>query len=182
MQVKGVGSERSHPFLMIQSQTSLTEVKNVENNSSSVVLTLPEPSHVGYVTKDIIKTMADFEQYFGLGPFKEMIPDYFNKKYRGEPEDFRFRLAFARAGHMVYEVIEVIGGRTIYEDFMKVHGEGMHHLGYEISDLAAWIESYRKTGIAPIMSGERRGLKWAYLETPHIVAELLERTAEGVVV
>jgi len=145
-------------------------------------LTLPEPSHVGYVTNDIERSMADFQQYFGLGPFKEMIPDYFNKQYYSEPEDFKVRLAFARAGSMVYELIEVLGGRTIYTDFMKERGEGMHHLGYEISDLAGWTKRYREVGVSPIMGGERKGLKWAYFQTPRIVVELLERSVEGVVV
>jgi len=148
----------------------------------STEISLPEPSHVGYVTKDIEKSMADFHRYFGLRPFTEMIPDYFNKEYHGKPEDFKVRLAFSRAGGMVYELIEVLEGKTIYQDFMEVHGEGMHHLGYEISDLADWTKRYMRLGIRPIMRGERKGLKWAYFQTPRIVAELLERTDEGVVV
>jgi hypothetical protein len=153
----------------------------MKKNAASIELTLPAPSHVGYVTSDIRKSMADFEQYFGLGPFKEMFPDYFNKIYRGQPGDFRLHLAFARAGHMLYEIIEVLEGRTIYEDFMNAHGEGIHHMGYEIPDLAGWTKRFEEIGIKPIMSGERKGLKWRYFETPQFIVELLERTPEGVV-
>lgn len=59
-------------------------------------ITLLEPSHVGYVTENIEKSMADFQRYFGLGPFTEMIPEYFNKEYHGKPEDFKVRLAFSK--------------------------------------------------------------------------------------
>lgn len=154
----------------------------MESNDNVINLILPEPSHVGYVTRDIEKSMTDFQKYFGLGPFKEMIPDYFDKRYHGEPENFEVRLAFARAGSMVYELVQILRGRTIYEDFMKEHGEGIHHLGYEISDLARWARAYERVGIACVMSAERVGLKWAYFQTPRIVVELLERSIEGVVV
>jgi len=145
-------------------------------------LILPEPTHIGYVSRDLERSMNYLQRYFGLQSFKIMEPEYFNKRYRQEPEDFKVRLAFARAGNMVYELIEVLKGRTIYDDFLQEHGEGIHHLGYEVSDLTKWTEAYRKVGIEPIMSAERAGLKWAYFNTPEIIVELLERTPEGVVV
>jgi methylmalonyl-CoA/ethylmalonyl-CoA epimerase len=145
-------------------------------------LILPEPTHIGYVTRDIEKTMENLCKYFGVEPFKEMVPEYFNRRYRGKAGDFKMRLAFTRVGNIVYELIQVLEGRTIYEDFLNEHGEGVHHLGYEISDLAKWTEAYKRLGIDPIMSGERTGLKWAYFDTPAITIELLERSPEGKIV
>jgi len=145
-------------------------------------LILPEPTHIGYVTRDIERTMEHFQKYFGLGSFKKMVPDYFNTRYRGKPGDFKMQLAFARVGNMVYELIQVLHGKTIYEEFMNEQGEGIHHLGYEISDLAKWTQAYKEVGIEAIMSGERTGLKWSYFDTPAVVVELLERAPEGKVV
>src|SRR3990172_12979222 len=146
-------------------------------------LILPEPSHVGYVTRDINRTINTLERLCGLGPFKLISPDYTNKQYHGKPEDFKMLLAFFRKGSMVLELIQPSRGKTIYEDFMQKHGEGvMHHLGYEIDNLNKWISAYAKSGIKPIFCGERPGLKWAYFDTGEIIIELLERTSEGVVV
>jgi hypothetical protein len=145
-------------------------------------LVLPAPSHISYVTRDIERTKRNLQKFFGLDSFTMMLPTYFNKKYWGESEDFQAQLAFCRVGGVVYELIQVIEGRTSYGDFLKEHGEGIHHLGYEISDLAKWIKAYKKVGIEAIMSGERVGLKWAYFNTPEIIVELIERTAEGKVV
>ena len=154
----------------------------MENKEDFSRLILPEPSHVGYVTKDLERSMEDLQKYFGLGPFKRMIPEYFNRRYHGELEDFKIDIGLCRVGNMVYELIQILQGRTIYEDFMNEHGEGIHHLGYEISDLTKWKEAYKQTGIEPIMGAERVGLRWAYFNTPRIVVELLERSPEGVVV
>jgi hypothetical protein len=154
----------------------------MESKEAVEKLILPEPTHIGYVTRDIERTMENFQKYFGVGSFNKMTPDYFNRRYHGKPGDFKMQLAFTRVGNIVYELIQVLEGKTIYEDFLNEHGEGVHHLGYEISDLTKWTEAYRKAGIKPIMSGERTGLKWAYLDTPAITVELLERSPEGRVV
>lgn len=149
---------------------------------NSEKLILPEPSHIGYVTRDIERTLKNFQNFWGLESFTKMVPNYFNKKYYGEPEDFKMQFAFSRAGNIVYELIQVLNGKTIYENFIKEHGEGIHHLGYEISDLSQWIGAYKKVGIEPIMSAERVGLKFAYFNTPEIIVELVERAPEGKVV
>ena len=145
-------------------------------------LILPEPEHLGYVTRDIERTKRNLQKILGLESFTMMAPDYFNKMYRGEPEDFKAQLAVCRVGNMVYELIQVLRGRTVYEDFLKEHGEGIHHLGYEISDLGRWVKAYEKIGVKVAMSGERlamsgerAGLKLVYLDTPEITVELIER-------
>ena len=138
-------------------------------------LSLPKPAHVCYVTRDLERTARNLEKYLGLEPFARREPELTNKRYYGKPEDFKFRIAFSKTGDMVYELVQAIGGKTIYEDFIKEHGEGMHHLGYEISDLQKWIEAYRKIGVEPIMSADIGGGRFAYFNTPEIIVELIER-------
>jgi len=152
------------------------------NRGNPEKLILPEPSHFGYVTHNMERSTGNLQKYWGIESFTKMVPEYFNRQYRGEPEDFKMQFAFARVGTIFYELIEILEGNTIYDDFMNEHGEGIHHLGYEISDLARWTEAYKKVGIESIMSAERAGLKWAYFDTPEIIVELLDRAPEGKVV
>ena len=149
-------------------------------------LILPEPLHLGYITRDIERTKRNLQKMLGLESFTMRSPDYFNKTYRGEPEDFKTQLAVCKVGNMVYELIQVLHGRTVYDEFLKEHGEGIHHLGYEISDLGRWLKAYEKIGVKAAMSGERLamgdergGLKFVYLDTPEIMIELIERSPEG---
>ena len=83
---------------------------------------------------------------------------------------------------MVYELIQVLRGKTIYEEFLSKHDEGIHHLGYDIENLSMWIKKYQKIGIKPLMSAERVGLKWAYFNTPGVVVELIERSSNDTIV
>ena len=40
---------------------------------------------------------------------------------------FSFRVAFATVGDASFELIAPLEGKSIYMDFLKTHGEGMHH-------------------------------------------------------
>jgi hypothetical protein len=40
---------------------------------------------------------------------------------------FSFRVAFAAVGGSSFELIAPLEGDSIYVDFLKEHGEGMHH-------------------------------------------------------
>ena len=151
----------------------------MENKGDLAKLILPEPSHFGYVTLDMERSIENFKKYFGIGSFDRMVPNYFNKRYHGRPEEFKIELAFGRVGKIVYELIHVLQGKTVHGDFLDRQGEGIHHLAYEISDLDKWTEAYKKVGIEVIMCGERTGLKWAYFNTQEITVELFERTPEG---
>jgi len=59
------------------------------SNEGPETLILPEPSHLGYVTRDIERTKENLRKGLGLGSFTMMTPDYFNKRVYGKTEDFK---------------------------------------------------------------------------------------------
>lgn len=151
----------------------------MENKENSTKLILPQPVHFGYVTRDIERSIKNLERYFGLVKILRKTPSYFNKTYHGKPEDFEMQFAYCRVGSLVYEFIQTIRGSTVYDEFLKEHGEGIHHLGYEVENLSEWIEAYGKVGIRPIMTAERVGAKFAYFSTPEIIVELVQLSPEA---
>jgi methylmalonyl-CoA/ethylmalonyl-CoA epimerase len=143
---------------------------------------LPDVSHIGVVTKDLDKTMREMEELYGLTPFMVMEPGYVNTSIRGKPAEFKLKSAFYRSGQVVMEVISVLEGDTIYDEWLVEKGEGLHHLGYDIENIEEWINYYKERGIGVLQSGERPGVKWAYLDTSSftgMIMELIERTEEG---
>lgn len=144
--------------------------------------TLPDVSHIGIVTKDLDKTMKEFENLYGLRPFKVMEPGYVNTYLRGKPTPFRLKSAFYQSGQIFFEVVSVLEGETSYAEWLKEKGEGLHHLAYDIENIEEWIEHYEEKGIRVLQSGERLGVKWAHLDTTAYtgtIVELVERTEEG---
>lgn len=143
---------------------------------------LPDVSHIGVVTKNLDKTMGQLEDLYGLKPFLVMEPGYVNTYLRGKPADFKLKSAFYHSGQVIFEVISVLEGDTIYGEWLMERGEGLHHLGYDIEDIEEWIDYYKGKGIGVLQRGERPGVKWAYLDTSAytgMIMELIERTEEG---
>ncbi|GHU72144.1 lactoylglutathione lyase [Spirochaetia bacterium] len=56
--------------------------------------------------------------------------------YRGKPANYGLKLAVidARDKGFVIELHEPTGGDSTFQEFLDKHGEGVHHLGFEVGD------------------------------------------------
>lgn len=138
------------------------------------VLNLNRVSHIGIVVRDLERTISNYSDIFGIVFPKVFIPEYFNKTYRGETSNFRIKVAFGKMGGLRIELIEVLEGKTIYEEFLGKIGEGIQHLGFEIENMNERIEALKREGICVLQSGERIGARFAYMDTEKIVGVILE--------
>lgn len=94
--------------------------------------------------------------------------------YRGKYGEFRMRLGFIQSGPVQIEFIEPLEGDNIYADHLEKHGEGIHHLLFEVDDPKAVSEQLG----APIMQSGGSTLKpgaiWAYLDTQEALSAIVE--------
>ena len=79
---------------------------------------------------------------------------------------------------MLYELIESVEGPSIYEEFLKEHGEGVHHLGYFVEDIDAEISSMETRGFSMLQSARGFGTNddgaYAYFDTERALGCILE--------
>lgn len=135
---------------------------------------------VGIVVRDVEATVAAWTARFALPPAQivDWPPDdarvVRRATYRGQPGDFRMRLAFVETGSVQLEFIQPLEGGNIYSEFLDAHGEGIHHLLFEADDpeaVAARLD-------APILqsggSTLRPGAIWAYLDTEAVLGAMIE--------
>jgi methylmalonyl-CoA/ethylmalonyl-CoA epimerase len=142
------------------------------------ILGLNTVSQIGIVVRDMETAIRNYSDIFGIIFTKVFIPEYFNKIYRGKPGDFRFKVALGMMGELQIELIEVLEGQTIYGEFLEKKGEGLHHLGFDVENMDERIEALERLGISVLQSGERVGVRWAYMDTEQLVGvifELLQR-------
>jgi hypothetical protein len=57
--------------------------------------------------------------------------------YRGQPGKFEMDLGWQRFGDAPFEWIQSTQGPNVYEEYLKAHGEGFHHLGVTVEDMDA---------------------------------------------
>lgn len=101
----------------------------------TINMELPPVTQIGVVVKDLDKSMELYSKTFGIGPFDrvfEVVPD--KNWYMGEQSPVRLKAGQARWGTMEYELIQPMEGKSVHQDFLDVHGEGLHHLAVDVRD------------------------------------------------
>jgi len=137
---------------------------------------------VAIVVKNINETVRFYGEVFGIGPFEIRDVEYPNATYYGQKAGYRGKRAFAQLGPVTLELIELIDGKTVHEDFLKEKGEGLHHIGFLVKDLKKCEEEAGKVGLKIIQGFKREdGSGFAYLNSDRIggtIFELIQRPAQ----
>ena len=79
-------------------------------------------------------------------------------EHRGTMEDQGVRAAVLRLGDGRIELLEPLGADTPVGRFLASRGPGMHHVAYEVSDLAATLTELTDAGADLIDERPREGL------------------------
>jgi hypothetical protein len=89
----------------------------------------------------------------GLAPLPFDLNVSLGRIYRGRPGTFDMRLGWGRWADVVFEWIQPTVGPSTYDEQLQRHGEGFHHLGFDVSDIDAAVARLRARGLAVTMSG-----------------------------
>jgi methylmalonyl-CoA/ethylmalonyl-CoA epimerase len=138
-------------------------------------------AQVGFVVKDLEATVENWTKLFGVGPWQFYTyekPLLKKMSYQGKPVEYRMRLALANVGSLRIELIQPLEGDTVYADFVREHGYGMHHFGLLTDDMEASLAEAREAGLAMTMDGSGFGKDgdghYAYLDTEAALGTTLE--------
>ncbi len=142
-------------------------------------------AQIAIIVPHLERAVEHYWQLFGIGPWHFYTygrPLVQLMTYYGRPADYRFRIALTYAGPTRLELIELQEGETVYADFVREHGYGVHHLGLLVEDMQAALEQARAAGFNVIMEGAGFGPDgdgyYAYLDTESLLGvtlELIER-------
>jgi methylmalonyl-CoA/ethylmalonyl-CoA epimerase len=139
-------------------------------------LKLPEVGQIGVVVEDLDRAVAFYETVFGLGPFRIQEAEAPNVWDRGEEKRIKARLGFAMLGQVELELIHILEGDSLHLEFLREHGEGLHHLGFKVKDFQAKLEQAKAMGFEVLQMGPF-GRFYAYLDTRRcggVIVELIE--------
>jgi 4-hydroxyphenylpyruvate dioxygenase-like putative hemolysin len=127
-------------------------------------LQLPGVGQIGVVVEDLDRTMAFYESAFGIGPWDIREVGAPNVWDRGEEKFIKARLAFATLGQVEIELIQILEGDSMHLEFLREHGEGLHHVGFFVKDFAAKLEQAQAMGFQ-VLQKDPFGQAYAYLDT-----------------
>jgi len=130
-------------------------------------LGLPTIIQIGMVVRDLEKAIHYYESVLGLGPFVKPKIIFTEKYYYGNLVESKWIMGFCSLGSVELEIIQPITGQTVYHDFLKEKGEGLHHLGFDVNDIEK-IDICRNLNIQVIKNGKGPDASFAYLDTEKI--------------
>ena len=113
-------------------------------------------NQVALVVKDLQKTMEDYWNVLGIGPwdiYPWEPPLVYDRTYHGQPSPGKEIIAETLVGGIVLELCQPIDGDSIYHDFLVEHGEGLHHLNFMVDDVDETTERLVRQGFPCIQSG-----------------------------
>ncbi len=141
-------------------------------------------AQVGLVVPDLDRAVECYWKQFGIGPWHIYTygkPLVAHMTYRGQPADYAMRIALAWIGPLRIELIEPIGGDSVYADFVREHGYGIHHLGVLVDDMDAALAQADAAGLGMTMDGAGFGRDgdghYAYLDTERDLGAIIELIA-----
>lgn len=142
-------------------------------------------AQVAIVVEDLDRAVENYYRLFGIGPWHFYTygkPLVKRMSYHGEEGEYRMRIALSYLGSMRIELIEPLEGDTVYADFVREHGYGVHHLGLLVENMGEAIARAQDAGLSMIQDGSGFGLDgdghYAYLDTEEAIGvtlELIER-------
>ena len=137
---------------------------------------------IGIIVNNIDETIKYYTEMFGFGPYEIKHVDYSDATYYGQPAGYRGKRAFFHLGNIEIELVELVDGKTIHEDFLKEHGEGLHHIGFQVESLGGSVNNAEQAGFKVTQGFSRPdGSGFAYLDsdkTGGVIIELIQPPPE----
>ena len=135
---------------------------------------------IGLIVRNIEKAAKTYADVFGMDAPNIIITDtedMAHTKFRGAPTQARAKLAFFQMGDVSLELIEPIGEPSTWKEFLDEHGEGVHHIAFQIKGMEETLAYLDGKGIPTIQRGDYTGGRYAYVDgapSLGIILELLE--------
>jgi methylmalonyl-CoA/ethylmalonyl-CoA epimerase len=130
--------------------------------------------HVGIACRDLGETVARYQSAFGLILVNQEINEEQGVK------EAMLQVAAAPAGTSYVQLLEPLGPETPVGRFLARRGEGLHHVGYGVTNISAALASIGATGIRLIDARPRHGSMGASIAFLHpadlggVLTELVE--------
>ncbi|MBW2369182.1 MAG: VOC family protein [Deltaproteobacteria bacterium] len=138
---------------------------------------------IGIVVEDAEKVARTYWDLLGIGPwmfFDFKPPMATCDRFHGLPtmggSDFHIKVAMADLDDMQIELLQPVYGPSTHMDFLKQHGQGVHHISFDaIDDHDKLVSTLRAQGIEIEMSGIIGGAnRYTYLAAQKEIGTILE--------
>src|SRR5512132_4008629 len=117
----------------------------------------PKVAQFAFTVRELAPVL-DYWSRLGFTERSVTHPPLWDLRYHDRPADFDADLGWQRHGRVVYEWVHPLKGPTVYLDHMAKHGEGFHHIAFQVDDLDREVARWSALGF-PFLQGGAWGEK-----------------------
>jgi len=117
--------------------------------------------HVGIACRSLAEKIAFYQTVFGLRLVSEEVND------RQGVREAMLQVTATTAGMSWVQLLEPLGPDTPVGRFLARRGEGIHHVGYGVTDIAAALDSIGASGVRLVDTRPRHGSMGASIAFLH---------------
>jgi methylmalonyl-CoA/ethylmalonyl-CoA epimerase len=120
------------------------------------------------VVNDIEQAVLNYAELFGVDiPAIFCIPpeEEAHTQYRSKPTKTRAKLAVIDLGHIVLELTQPDDEPSSWREFLDTNGEGVHHIGFMVTDRNKVIDYFARKGIPIRHYGEYPGGSYTFVDS-----------------
>ena len=140
-------------------------------------------AQVGFIVKDVEATKRKWAEFLGVDvPETQPVGNYSvtQTTFMGQPApEASCLMAFFDVGPgLQLELIQPNEAPSTWRNFLNEHGEGMHHIAFQVQDSARQVANAEAAGLKLVQHGVYGdgGGEYNYLDAPELkcIVELLE--------
>lgn len=136
------------------------------------------PAQIAWVTPDLDATETALTALLAARKWIRLPGVHFGPDsctYRGRPADFVADISLSYAGDMQLELIAPVRGDSIYGEFLRKAGAGLHHVCIETDDVEKAVTAAADSGAEVVQRGVMpAGMEFAYVSAAHAGVPYLE--------
>ncbi len=133
------------------------------------------------IVDDVEKYMKRYSEIFGLPMLEEYHitagHDETKATYYGEPTDARAKITSFFFGQVQFELLQPLGGPSVWQDFLDKNGPGVHHIAFKVNGTDRVAASFEAQGFPISQQGFFTGLPrgmYTYLDTEPALGTTVE--------
>jgi catechol 2,3-dioxygenase-like lactoylglutathione lyase family enzyme len=112
---------------------------------------------VAIIVSDLDAKVQAWNALLGQEPSKVVTTDTVDKTgtvYDGKETPARLRAVVYELGECILELMEPIGGPSVWSEQLEKHGDGLHHIGFLVKGMDVAVRAVEELGIPVVQRAE----------------------------
>jgi methylmalonyl-CoA/ethylmalonyl-CoA epimerase len=145
--------------------------------SGDPVIASKSLAQVAIVVKDIDAARNAWAELLGIQVPEASIAESNSARpthYMGKSTDAKARLAFVTLENIQIELIEPMGGNSTWQEYLDKHGEGIHHIAFQVKGIDGVEKRFEMQGNPTVQRGGWDGGAYSYIDASKNLGCILE--------